>query len=83
MMHPDKLTKLMGKVGKESENDRLNNIDIEARQFETSIEKKTYIFTKKVKRWDVEAGDYYNEQRHIYKGGKEQLLAERVIEKEE
>lgn len=43
---------------------------------------KTYIFTKEVKRWGVEAGDYYNPAYHIYKGGTEQLLKEGIIEEE-
>ena len=44
--------------------------------------KKKYIFTKEVKKWGVEAGDYYNPQYHIYQGGTEKLLSERVIEEE-
>jgi hypothetical protein len=44
--------------------------------------KKTYIFTREVKRWGVEAGDYYSPQYHMYKGGTEKLLEEGVIEEE-
>lgn len=43
----------------------------------------TYIFTKEVKRWGVEAGDYYNPARHLYAGGTEKLLADGVIEEED
>jgi len=43
---------------------------------------KTYIFTREVKRWGVEAGDYYNPQRHSIVGGTDRLLAEGVIEEE-
>lgn len=46
------------------------------------MEDKTYIFTREVKAWGVEAGDYYNEKYHMYKGGTEQLLKEGVIEEE-
>ena len=45
-------------------------------------EEKTYTFTREVKRWGVEAGDYYNPQRHMYQGGTEKLLSEGVIEEE-
>lgn len=38
---------------------------------------KVYEFTREVKRWGVEAGDYYDEQRHLY--GTARLLAEGVI----
>lgn len=41
---------------------------------------KVYIFTKEIKKWGVEAGDYYNEQRHIIVGGTQKLLADGVIE---
>lgn len=43
---------------------------------------KTYIFTKEVKRWGVEAGDYYNPDYHQIAGGTEKLLADGVIEEE-
>ena len=43
---------------------------------------KTYIFTREVKRWGVEAGDYYNPDRHMIVGGTEKLLADGVIEEE-
>ena len=44
---------------------------------------KKYIFTKGVKKWGVEAGDYYNPQYHMYQGGREKLLSERIIKEEE
>lgn len=40
----------------------------------------TYVFTREVKRWGVEAGDYYNPDRHMVQGGTEKLLADGVIE---
>ena len=43
---------------------------------------KTYIFTREVKRWGVEAGDYYDPRRHAIVGGTEKLLADGVIEEE-
>ena len=43
---------------------------------------KVYIFKREVKAWGVEDGDYYNEQRHMYKGGTKQLLKEGIIEEE-
>ena len=43
---------------------------------------KVYIFTREVKRWGVEAGDYYNPDRHMIVGGAEKLLADGVIEEE-
>ncbi len=43
---------------------------------------KQYIFTREVKAWGVEAGDYYSEERHLYRGGTEKLLQEGVIEEE-
>ena len=46
------------------------------------MSEKIYIFTKEVKFWGVEAGDYYNEQHHMYQGGTEKLLVEGVIEEE-
>lgn len=46
------------------------------------MEDKTYIFTREVKAWGVEAGDNYNPQIHMYVGGTEKLLAEGVIEEE-
>ncbi len=48
----------------------------------TTQGEKKYIFTREVKKWGVEAGDYYNEDYHMYKGGKEKLLAEGIIEEE-
>lgn len=45
-------------------------------------EEKTYVFTREVKAWGVEEGDYYNEKYHMYKGGTEQLLKEGVIKEE-
>ena len=36
-----------------------------------------------MKAWGVEAGDYYNPQYHMYKGGTEKLLADGIIEVEE
>lgn len=42
-----------------------------------------YIFTREVKRWGVEAGDYYNPERHQVKGGTEWLLATGIIKKED
>ena len=48
-----------------------------------NIEKeKIYIFTKEVRKWGVEAGDYYNPKRHQVIGGTEKLLADGVIEEE-
>ncbi len=44
---------------------------------------KTYIFTKEVKRWGVEAGDYYNPKYHMIQGGAEKLLKSGIIEAEE
>jgi hypothetical protein len=44
---------------------------------------KTYIFTREVKMWGVEAGDYYNPQRHRIVGGTQKLLDQGVIEEEE
>lgn len=44
--------------------------------------KKTYIFTREVKRWGVEAGDIYNPNYHMYQGGTEKLLKEGIIEEE-
>lgn len=43
---------------------------------------KTYIFTREVKRWGVEAGDYYNPRYHDIVGGAEKLLSDGVIEEE-
>ena len=45
-------------------------------------ENKTYIFTKEVKVWGVEAGDYYNPERHRVVGGTEKLLADGTIKEE-
>lgn len=49
---------------------------------EHHFKSKTYIFTKEVKRWGVEAGDYYSPTRHVVVGGTEQLLANGVIKEE-
>lgn len=46
-------------------------------------EPKAYIFTKEIKKWGVEAGDYYDERRHRVAGGTEKLLADGIIEVEE
>lgn len=43
---------------------------------------KTYVFTREVRRWGVEAGDYYNPDRHRIVGGTEKLLEDGVIEQE-
>lgn len=40
---------------------------------------QTYIFTKEVEKWGVEAGDIYNEKAHMVQGGTEKLLADGVI----
>ena len=42
----------------------------------------TYIFTKEVRRWGVEAGDYYNPGYHLIAGGTQRLLDEGTIEEE-
>ena len=47
-----------------------------------SNKEKQYIFTREVKRWGVEAGDYYNPKYHDIVGGAEKLLADGVIEEE-
>lgn len=47
------------------------------------VNPKIYIFTKEVRVWGVEAGDYYNEKLHMYKGGEKKLLEEGIIEEEE
>ena len=47
------------------------------------MEKKTYIFTREIKRWGVEEGDYYNPELHMIVGGTEKLLADKIIEEEE
>lgn len=44
---------------------------------------KTYVFTREVKAWGVEAGDTYSPDYHMYAGGTEKLLSEGVIEVEE
>jgi len=49
---------------------------------EKKIKEKEYIFTKEVKQWGVEAGDYYNPSRHQYVGGGHKLLEEGIIEEE-
>lgn len=46
------------------------------------MKEKTYIFTREVKVWGVEAGDYYNPSYHMYNGGTEKLLQEGIIEEE-
>lgn len=46
------------------------------------MNEEIYIFTREVKRWGVEAGDYYIPERHRVVGGAEKLLADGVIEKE-
>ena len=43
---------------------------------------KNYIFKREVKRWGVEAVDYYNPDRHMIVGGTEKLLADGIIEEE-
>lgn len=43
---------------------------------------KTYIFTREVKRWGVEAGDIYSPQHHLYKGGVEELVKKGIVEEE-
>lgn len=45
-------------------------------------QEKTYIFTREVERWGVEAGDNYNPDRHAIVGGTEKLLADGVIEEQ-
>jgi len=50
--------------------------------FKFGCKKLSYVFTREVKAWGVEAGDCYNEQIHLYQGGTEKLLAEGVIEVE-
>lgn len=52
------------------------------KKMESPDKPKVYIFTKEVKRWGVEAGDYYDERRHMIKGGTEKLLEDGVIEEE-
>lgn len=47
-----------------------------------NYKEKNYIFTKEVKRWGVEAGDYYSPNRHMIVGGTEKLLADGIIEEE-
>lgn len=49
---------------------------------EESQEVPTYIFTKEVKKWGVEAGDIYTPDRYPYQGGIAKLLEEGVIVKE-
>lgn len=44
---------------------------------------KLYIFTKEVKKWGVEAGDYFNPKYHQIVGGAEKLLKAGIIEPEE
>ena len=46
------------------------------------MREKTYVFTREVKRWGVEAGDYYSPDRHMVQGGTEKLLADGVIEED-
>lgn len=46
-------------------------------------EEKRYIFTREVKRWGVESGDYYNPDYHMIVGGVEKLLADGVVEEEQ
>jgi hypothetical protein len=43
---------------------------------------QTYIFIREVKKWGVEAGDYYSPDRHRVQGGTQRLLDEKVIEPE-
>ncbi|MFA7301799.1 MAG: hypothetical protein WC069_05835 [Candidatus Shapirobacteria bacterium] len=43
---------------------------------------KTYIFTREVKKWDVEEGDIYNPSYHMIVGGTEKLLAQGIIKEE-
>lgn len=43
---------------------------------------ETDLFTREVKRWGVEAGDYYSPTRHMIIGGTEKLLADGTIEEE-
>ncbi len=47
------------------------------------MKEKVYIFTKEVKIWGVEEGDYYNPDRHMIVGGTERLLADGTIEEEQ
>jgi len=44
---------------------------------------KNYIFTKEIPQWGVEAGDYYNPERHMIVGGTQKLLEMGIIEEEE
>lgn len=53
----------------------------EIKASEVDIE-KTYIFTKEIKGWGVEAGDIYNEKTHMVQGGTEKLLADGIIKLE-
>lgn len=45
-------------------------------------EEKTYVFTREVKKWGVEAGDYYSPERHQVVGGTQKLLSEGTIKEE-
>ena len=42
----------------------------------------TYIFIKEVRKWGVEAGDYFNPEVHRIQGGAEKLLKAGIIEEE-
>jgi len=45
-------------------------------------ESKKYIFTKEVKKWGVEAGDYYSKDYHQIVGGLEKLIDDGVVKEE-
>lgn len=62
--------------------DEINPEDIPFNSEPSVSLNQTFIFTKEVRGWGVEAGDYYNPQRHSIVGGTERLLKEGVIEPE-